>query len=363
MNEIPFGKFFLPGPSDVHPDVIRAAMRPMIAHRGKAMDDIIANIAQPLKKLFRTERPVIVGTCSATGFMEMAVRNGVRNRVLSLVGGAFAERFAGIAAACGREVVRLDVPYGKTVDPDMLRDAIKRSDVDAVSLVHSETSTGALAPLEDLAKVVHEFDDVMLLVDTVSSMAGVPVETDKWNLDFVFTGSQKAIAVPPGLALAAASPRMIERAKSIPERGAYLDLPTFHEAYSAGQPGPNTPAVSLFFQLEHQLGRIMAEGIENRWARHKKLLEACESWVSGTGSKLGLSYLPGPGFRSWTVSCLKLPDGVVSKTVTQPLQQEGWTIGAGYGKLKDSTIRIGHMGEASVPALNELLGLIERVLD
>ncbi|MBI4503728.1 MAG: alanine--glyoxylate aminotransferase family protein [Gemmatimonadetes bacterium] len=363
MTEIPFGRFFLPGPSDVHPDVIRAAVRPMIAHRGKAMDDIIANIAQPLKTLFRTQRPVIVGTCSATGFMEMAVRSGVRNRVLSLVGGAFAERFAHIAAACGREVVRLDVPYGKTVEPDMLRDAIKRSDVDAVSMVHSETSTGALAPLEELAKVVQEFDDIMLLVDTVSSMGGVPVETDQWKLDFVFTGSQKALAVPPGLALAAASPRMIERAKTIPERGAYLDMVTFHEAFSSGQPGPNTPAVSLFFQLEHQLGRIMAEGIDVRCARHKSLLEACERWVEAKGKELGLSYLPDPGRRSWTVSCLKLPEGVTSKSVTQPLAQQGWTIGTGYGKLKETTIRIGHMGEHTVGALEELLGLIERVLD
>lgn len=363
MTDIPFGKFFLPGPSDVHPDVIRAALRPMIAHRGKAMDEIIANIAPPLKTMFRTERPVIVGTCSATGFMEMAVRNGVRNRVLSLVGGAFAERFANIAAACGREVVRLDVPFGKTVEPDMLYDAIKRSDVDAVSMVHSETSTGALAPLEDLSKVVQQFDDVMLLVDTVSSMAGVPVETDKWKLDFVFTGSQKAIAVPPGLALAAASPRMIERARSIPERGAYLDLPTFFDAYSAGQPGPNTPAVSLFFQLERQLQRIMAEGMEARWARHKSLLETCERWVADRGGKLGLSYLPAEGRRSWTVSCLKLPDGVTSKAITQPLAQQGWTIGSGYGKLKETTIRIGHMGEHGVPALAELLGLIEKVLD
>ena len=363
MSDIPFGKFFLPGPSDVHPDVIRAAMRPMIAHRGKAMDDIIAEIAQPLKALFRTERAVIVGTCSATGFMEMAVRSGIRNRVLAVVNGAFSERFAGIAASCGREVVRLDVPWGKTVEPEMLHDAIKRSEVDAVSIVHSETSTGALNPLGELAKVVHQFDDVMLLVDTVSSMAGVPVETDKWDLDFVFTGSQKAIAVPPGLALAAASPRMIERAKTIPERGAYLDLPTFHEAFSAGQPGPNTPAVSLFFQLELQLKRIMAEGIEARWARHKALLEATEHWVATKGKQLGLSYLPDEGRRSWTVSCLKLPEKITSKAVTQPLAQQGWTIGAGYGKLKDSTIRIGHMGEPTVPALTELLGLIEKVMD
>jgi aspartate aminotransferase-like enzyme len=357
-----FGRFFLPGPTDVHPDVLAAAYRPMIAHRGKDMTDLLGAIADPLRKLFRTTRPVLVGSCSATGFMEMAVRSGVRNRCLSLVGGAFGERFAGIAGACGREVVRLDVPYGKTVEPDMLRDAIRRSDVDAVTLVHSETSTGALAPLEELAKVVHEFDDVMLLVDAVTSLAGLPVETDAWKLDFVLTGSQKALALPPGLALAVASERMVARARTIPERGAYFDLVTFQEAFETAQP-TNTPAVSLFYSLARQLERITAEGVEARWKRHEAMLRTTEQWVEDVGQRHGLSYLPDAGRRAWTVSCLKLPEGKTSKPLTQALSAQGWTVGSGYGKLKDSTIRIGHMGDHSVSALTELLTLIDRVMD
>jgi len=335
----------------------------MIAHRGKDMTALLSGMADPLKALFRTQRTVMVGTCSATGFMEMAVRSGVRNRVLALVTGAFGERFAGIAAASGREVVRLDVPLGKTIEPDLLHDAIKRSDVDAVSLVHSETSTGSLAGLEELAGVVHQFDDVMLLVDAVTSLAGSPVETDAWKLDFVFTGSQKALALPPGLALGAASERMLQRARTIPERGAYFDLVAFHDAFVAGQP-TNTPAVSLFFQLQRQLERIAGEGgVTARWARHQEMQKTCEAWVKDAGQRHGLSYLPDEGRRSWTVSCLRLPEGRDSKTVTQALLSQGWTIGSGYGKLKDATIRIGHMGDHSVAGLTELLGLIERVLD
>src|SRR6185503_19339169 len=172
MSAPAFGRFFLPGPTDVHPDVLAAMAKPMIAHRGKDMTENLKAIADPLKKVFRTTQPVMVGYCSATGFMEMAVRCGVRQRCLSVVSGAFGERFGAIAAAIGREVVRLDVPLGKTVEPQVLRDAIKRSDVDSVTLVHSETSTGVLAPLEELSRVVHEFDDVMLLVAAVTSMAG-----------------------------------------------------------------------------------------------------------------------------------------------------------------------------------------------
>jgi aspartate aminotransferase-like enzyme len=358
-----FGRFFLPGPTDVHPDVLAAMLRPMIAHRGRDMTELLGAIADPLKQLFRTRRQVLVGTCSATGFMEMAVRCGVRHRCLPLVGGAFGERFGAIAAASGREVIRLDVQPGKTVEPDVLRDAIRRSDVDSVTLVHSETSTGALAPLEDLARVVHEFDDVMLLVDAVTSLAGSPVETDAWKLDFVLTGSQKALALPPGLALGVASERMVARAKTVPERGAYLDLVAYQEAFESAQP-TNTPAVSFFFALRRQLERMAAEGgIEARWARHDAMRRATEQWVADAGQRHGLSFLPAEGRRSWTVSCLTLPEGKTSKSVTQALLAQGWTIGSGYGKLKDSTIRIGHMGDHTVAGLAELLDLLDRILD
>jgi aspartate aminotransferase-like enzyme len=325
------------------------------------MTALLSTMAGPLRQLFRTRGAVLVGSCSATGFMEMAIRSGVRNRCLSLVGGAFGERFAGIAASCGRDVVRLDVPWGQAVEPDMLRDALKRSDVDAVTLVHSETSTGTLAPLAELAKVVHEFGDVMLLVDAVTSLAGTPVETDAWKLDFVLTGSQKALALPPGLALGVASERMVARARSIPERGAYLDLVAYQEAFEQAQP-TNTPAISLFYALARQLERVGAEGLEARWARHASMLRATERWVAEVGVRHGLGYLPDPSRRSPTVSCLTLPEGRTSKSITQALLAQGWTIGSGYGKLKDSTIRIGHMGDHTVAGLTELLAVLAGVL-
>src|SRR5438067_912985 len=186
-----FGRFFLPGPTDVHPDVLAAMQRPMIGHRSSAMEQLLGGLEPPLARLFQTSRLVLVGTTSATGFMELAVRNGVRHRALCLVNGSFSERFANLVRACGKDCVRLDVPLGCVVEADVLRDALRRTPVDAVTLVHSETSTGALQDLEALAAVVHEFDDVLLLVDAVTSLAATPVETDRWKLDFVLTGSQK----------------------------------------------------------------------------------------------------------------------------------------------------------------------------
>ncbi|MDH5805667.1 MAG: alanine--glyoxylate aminotransferase family protein [Gemmatimonadota bacterium] len=357
-----FGQFFLPGPTEVHPEVLEAMSRPMIAHRGKGMTDLLMGMDDGLRALFRTERTPIIGTCAATGFMEMAIRNGVKSRALSLVGGSFGKRFAAIGRACGREVITLDVQLGEAVEPDMLRDALKRSDVDAVTLVHSETSTGALAPLEQLAEVVREFDDVMLLVDAVTSMAGSPVETDKWELDFVLTGSQKALALPPGLALAGYSERMIERAKKIPERGAYLDFPAYVDAAKDHQP-TNTPGISSYYGLDAQLKRIEAEGgIEARWDRHKAMRERVEEWILGKGGDLGLSYLPAEDRRSWTVSCLNVPDGKNGRDIQYALGDRGWTIASGYGDLKTSTIRLGHMGDHTVEELNSLLAVLEEVL-
>ncbi len=362
MTAPEFGRFLLPGPTEVHPEILNAMMRPMIPHRGIDMVELLGGMESRLRSVFRTERRVLIGTCSATGFMEMAVRSGVRNRVLSLVGGAFGERFAAIAGATGREVVRLEVPLGQTVEPEMLRDALARSEPDAVTIAHSETSTGALAPLEELAQVVHDFNDVLLLVDAVTSLAGSPVETDAWKLDFVFTGSQKALGLPPGLALGVASPRMLERAKTVPERGAYLDVLAFDRAAANHQP-TYTPAIPLLYALEAQLGRIDAEGgIEARWRRHDAMRTVVEEWVDGPGGELGFSYLPRGGRRSWTISCLRVPEGRTGRALARTMRSEGWTIGSGYGTLKEGTIRIGHMGDHSPDGVSEVLSVLESVL-
>lgn len=353
-----FGKFFLPGPTDVHPDVMAAMQRPMIPHRSGAMESLLQSMAPRLQALCRTTRPVLVGTCSATGFMEMAVRNGVRRRVLSIVNGSFSERFGVIAATAGKEVVRLDVPLGSAVEPDMVRDALRRTPVDAVTIVHSETSTGVLQDLEPIARAVREFDDVLLLVDAVTSLAGSPVEHDAWGLDFTLTGSQKALALPPGLAVGVASQRMVERAKTLDHRGVYFDLVTFEQATVKHQP-TNTPALTFMYALDVQLARIERDGgIEARWKRHDAMRRRVEEWA---GTK-GLVYLPKEGRRSWTTSCIKMPAGRTSKDVVGAAKKAGWTIGSGYGALKDSTFRIGHMGDHSVETVEALLPVLDRAL-
>lgn len=357
-----FGRFFLPGPTEVRAEVLEAQLRPMMGHRGKPMEQLIAGMQPALRDVFRTARPVYIASSSATGLMEAAVRNGARRRVLSLVNGAFSERFYQIARACGFETDALRVPLGEAHAPDRVADALRGQSYDAVTVVHSETSTGVLNPIADLARVVHDAGDVVLLVDSVTGVAGAPVESDAWALDFVLTGSQKALALPPGLALGVAQDGMLARAREARNRGVYFDLVEF-DKYLAKNQTPNTPALSLLYALQVQLQQIAAEGIEARWARHAAMAERCWQWadeMTQRGTPLGV--LAPPGFRSPTVTCLTLPPGRTGPAVTAALAARGWTIGAGYGELKDATIRIGHMGDHTVAELDALLAQLAEVL-
>jgi predicted phosphoserine aminotransferase len=359
-----FGRFFLPGPTEVLPEILRVQERPMLGHRGPATEALLGALDAPLKAVFRTANPVMIAATSATGLMEAAIRNGVRRRVLCLVNGAFSDRFAKIATSCGKDAVKAEVPWGEAFEADHVARLLDASGADAVTVVHSETSTGVLSPIAEIAEAVRARPDVLLLVDAVTSLAGSPVETDAWGLDFVLTGSQKALALPPGLALGVATGRMLERAKTLPDRGVYLDLVPYDEQIRKRQT-PFTPALSLLFALEAQLARITAVGgIEARWARHRAMRERTERWMAERGETLGLSFLPRQARRSWTVSCLKLREGgaLTGGAIAKRMEARGFTIGAGYGKLKDTTIRIGHMGDHTVAELEALLGALEEVV-
>lgn len=361
-ESLTFGRFFLPGPTELRPEVLEAMMRPMIGHRGRGMEQLYAQLQPPLRRLFRTERQVYIASSSATGLMEGAVRNGARHRVLALVNGAFSERFRKIAVACGLEADELRVELGQPNLPEQLTDALRQKAYDAVTVVHSETSTGVLNPIAELALVAHAAGDIAILVDSVTGIAGTPVETDAWGLDVVLTGSQKALALPPGLALGVASERVLERARQQPHRGVYFDFLEF-EKYGAQNQTPNTPSVSLLYALAVQLERIDAETVEGRWERHLAMARRTWRWVDEMNDRgLALGILAPEGYRSPTVSCITLPDGHSGPAVTSELKQRGFTIATGYGPLKDSSIRIGHMGDHTVGELEELLAELARVL-
>lgn len=361
-ESLTFGRFFLPGPTELRPEILEAMVRPMIGHRGHSMEQLYAQIQPRLQRLFRTDRHVCISSSSATGLMEGAVRNGARRRVLALVNGAFSERFHRIARACGFEADELRVELGEPNTPDQLADALRARDYDAVTVVHSETSTGALNPIAELSLVAHAAGDVVILVDSVSGLGGTPVETDAWGLDFVLTGSQKALALPPGLAFGVASPRVMERARERSDRGVYFDLLEF-EKYGKQNQTPNTPAISLFYALAVQLERIDRETLDGRCERHLAMARRTWRWVDEMSDRgLSMRMLAPEGYRSPTVSCITLPAKLSGPAVTNELKQRGFTIATGYGPLKESSIRIGHMGDHTVAELEELLDELTRVL-
>jgi aspartate aminotransferase-like enzyme len=362
-----FGRFFLPGPTEVHPDILAEMNRPVIAHRGPDLSEIIAAAAPRLSALFRTARPVYISTSSATGLMEAGVRNGVRARALALVNGAFSARFRDLVADCGREVESYEVDWGDAHDPAEVEKRLRTGAADSVVLVHSETSTGVLNPLEDIASAVHAAEsatgrEIMLLVDGVTSVGGALVETDAWGIDWVLTGSQKAMALPPGLAFGAASERMLARAATIPSRGQYFDLLEFDRQARAHQT-PNTPAVNLIYALAEQLRRIEAEGVDVRAARHVAMAKRVWAWTEERADRLGISILAPVARRSPTVTAIRMAESTPGSAIAASMRERGFTIAAGYGKLRDSTIRIGHMGDHTVAGLDVLLNELDEVLD
>lgn len=363
-NSDEFGRFFLPGPTEVHPDVLEAQAQPMIGHRGPAVEGLMARLQDGLSDLFRTSRPVFISTSSATGLMEAAVRNGIRRRVLSLVNGAFSDRFGKIAEACGKEVERLEVPWGEVHDPEAVAEALADGDFDAVTVVHSETSTGALNRIPEIAEVVGAHPDTLLLVDSVSGLGGADVRTDEWGLDFVLTGTQKAVAVPPGLSFGVASEALLERAAELPDRGMYFDLLKFAAKMEKHQT-PNTPAVSLLYALEVQLDRIRAEGLDARLDRHRRMAERCWEWVEETRDAEDIDlrvFVADPEHRSPTVTCILLPDDVSGREVVAEMRDRGFVLGTGYGPMKEEAIRVGHMGDHTVEGLDALLDALRETL-
>jgi aspartate aminotransferase-like enzyme len=356
------GTFFLPGPTEVRPEILQQLTRPMLPHRGAAFEAIYARCDAGLRTIFRTTRPVYIACASATGLMEGAIRCAPPGTVLSLVNGAFSERFAHVAVSCGRTVVRDDVPLGMHHTPQQVAALLASSGARVVTLTHSETSTGALNDIAAIANVVHAAGAV-ILVDSVTGLAGARLETDAWGLDFAFTGSQKALALPPGLALGVASAAFIAAAAHNTDRGTYFDLVEF-EKYAVKNQTPNTPAISLFYALAEQVEAIAAEGIEARWARHLAMQAMTVRWAETLAAEVHPAFgvLAPVSGRSPTVSCIMLPDTLTGGAVAAAVGKRGYVVGAGYGALKDRTIRIGHMGDHTEHGLTACLAVVRDVL-
>ena len=357
-----FGTFFLPGPTEVRDDIMAAMIQPMIPHRGSQFEMLFERCQQGLRPLFMTDRPVYINSSSATGMMEAAIRGAPPGRILCLVNGAFSERFALIASMCGREVDRYEVSWGQVHLIPQLEERLSMRKYVAITVVHSETSTGALNDVRSISDCAHRHK-VLCLIDSVSGLGGAELRFDEWKLDYVLTGSQKALALPPGLSFAVASASFVDQAANTPGRGVYFDVVEL-DAYARRNQTPSTPALTLFYALEAQLKSIAAEGLEARWARHKSMAARTQEWIAKISDETGrkLANIAPLGSQSPTVSAIRLPSDLTAEAFTGAVAKRGIVVGNGYGKLKSSTFRIGHMGDHTVQTLERCLAACSSVL-
>lgn len=361
MTATTFGTFFLPGPTEVRPEILREMLRPMMSHRSAEFRAIFERIQAGMRQIFLTTRPVYISSSSATGMMEAGIRCAPAGAVLALVNGAFSERYAHIAAACGRDVTRYTVPWGELHDTAELGRLMRERHFAVVTVAHCDTSTGALNDVRAISDTAHECGAVCL-IDSVSGVAGAELRFDEWNLDYVLTGSQKAIALPPGLAFAAASSGFLAGARTARERGVYFDLVEYDE-HAGMEEAPNTPAISLYYALAAQVADIAGEGVEARWARHAHMAALTHEWVQRVGDRYGVGILAVPQGRSPTVTAVTLPHGITSGALALAVAEHGITIGTGYGAMKENSFRIGHMGDHTMETVSRCLAACEAALE
>lgn len=350
-------KFFVPGPTWVRPEILQEMARPMIGHRGSEFKEIFRRINADLKTLFATKGDTFVVTSSGTGVMQAAMVNCVARRVLVTTCGAFSERWFAIAQSLGYEVDRLETEWGKAVDPNELADHIvsRRGHYDAVTITHNETSTGVTNDVATLARIVRdESPDTLVLVDAVSALGGMPVDTDAWGLDVCLASVQKGLALPPGITVVAVSEAALKRAAKHPYRGTYFDFLAYKEAADADGV-PSTPSIPHFYALEKQLDHILRkETLPARFERHRRMRDRT---IERTASFAELA--SDRDHASMTVSALR--PSIDAETIRNRMRERGYTIGGGYGDWKGTTFRIGHMGDIPMESLEAMLHDLEEI--
>ncbi len=355
-------KLHIPGPIEVSDKTFEAFRTPMIGHRSQDFKDLYTAVMPNLQALLYTERLVYLGTSSAWGIMEGAIRNLVTRRVLNCMKGAFSDKWFDVAKRCGKEAEAMQVEWGSPVLPEQIDERLATGEFDAVTLVHNETSTGVMSPLAEIAKLKAKYPDVMFIVDSVSSLSGVKIEFDKLGIDLLLAGTQKAFALPPGLSVFTASQAALDRAATIGDRGYYFDLLEFQKN-AEKRMTPSTPSIGHIYALQSKLEDMMAEGLDARFERHGKLAQMTRDWATGHGFTL----FPEAGYESQTLTCVNngaKPGGhEIDVPKLQGLMKErGILIDGGYGKLKGKTFRLSSMGDETEETMQSLYGLLDESL-
>jgi aspartate aminotransferase-like enzyme len=351
-------KLFIPGPTAVSEKTLRAMAQPMIGHRSTDFVALYQSIQPGLQALVCTKDPVYLSTSSSWGIMEGAVRNVTAKKVLNCMNGAFSDKWNDVALRCGKAATALKFEWGQPVDPESVRQELATGAYDSITLIHNETSCGCMSDLSALMAVIRQFPDVISIVDAVSSFSAVPINKDELGIDVFITGSQKALALPPGLSLLSVSPRALARAAQIQARGYYFDFIEFQKNHENGMT-PSTPVIPLIYALKSKLDDIKAEGIAARHARHARLNKTVRDFIFGKGFAL----FPKEGYGSITLNCFantqNIDLGALNKTLKS---KHHLVIDGGYGKLKGKTFRISNMGDETDDTIASLIKSLDSAL-
>src|SRR5260221_8995497 len=272
-------KLHIPVPVEVSEKTFRAFCSPMIGHRGQGFKDLYAKIQPQLQSLLYTKQLVYLSTSSAWGVMEGAIRNLVAKKVLNCMCGAFSDKWLDVSQRCGKQAEGLKVDWGSPIRAAQIDAKLATGQFDALTLIHNETSTGTMSPLAEIAALKKKYPDVMFIVDAVSSMSAVPLKFDELGIDVLLAGMQKAFALPPGLAIFVCSPAALAKSATAKDRGYYFDFVEFQKNAEQSMT-PSTPSIAHIYALSSKLDEFFAEGLDARYARHKKTNQMTRDWAA-----------------------------------------------------------------------------------
>jgi aspartate aminotransferase-like enzyme len=351
-------KLFTPGPVEVSPKTLAAFSRPMIGHRGEDFRNLYRDIHPRLQTLFGTTQPVFLSTSSAWGVMEASIRNLVDIGVLCCMCGAFSDKWLEVARRCGKSAEPLQVDWGKHIDHKNLDRSLASRKFDAVTLIHNETSTGVMNPLPEICCTLAKYPDVVLILDTVSSFSAMRIDMDALGIDVMLTGSQKALALPPGFSLFSVSKKAFARAEKQKDRGYYFDFLEYKKQQAEWMT-PTTPSIGHIFALQSKLEQIFEEGLDTRYARHSRTNALVHDWVK----KSGFDFFAEESFRSKTLTCVANNRSMDILAFAKKLREKHHlVIDPGYGKLRSKTFRLSNMGDETEETVSHLLACLDDCL-
>jgi aspartate aminotransferase-like enzyme len=355
-------KLHIPGPVEVSEKTYKALCSPMIGHRGQGFKDLYAKIQPQLQQLLSTKQLVYLSTSSAWGVMEGAIRNLVSKKILNCMCGAFSDKWFDVSKKCGKQAESLQVDWGSPIRAEAIDKKLATGQFDALTVIHNETSTGVMSPLDEIAALKKKYPAIMFIVDAVSSMTAVPLKFDELGIDVLLAGTQKAFALPPGTAVFVCSPAALAKAVTIKDRGYYFDFAEFQKNAEQSMT-PSTPSIPHIYALSSKLDEFFAEGLDARYVRHKRTNQMTRDWAK----KHGFNLFADAGFESVTLTCVNngaKPGGrTVDVAKLQKLtKDQGFLIDGGYGKIKGTTFRVSNMGDETESSMGQLFAAMDKAM-